>query len=58
MDAKGIQYESLFADADEAGKELAVKHNVLTVPVLIVNDGKEDKLIRDFSEIMTFINKQ
>lgn len=55
MDAKGIEYKSLFAE-DEDGRAIAMKYNIMAVPVMFVDDGKEKRIISDYSEILSFIN--
>ena len=58
MDGKGIKYDALLADEDETGRALAVKHDVMSVPVLIVNEGDKETVIKDFSEILKYVNQQ
>ena len=58
MDGKGIKYDALLADEDETGRALAVKHDVMSVPVLIVNERDKETVIKDFSEILKYVNQQ
>ena len=54
MDMKGIAYRPVFAE-DEDGAELARTLDVTAVPVLIVRKDGEEKILRDFPEIMAWI---
>lgn len=55
LENKGVAYKSLM-DSDEEGKDLAVKHNILSAPTLFIPENGDLKVMSNFNDVMAYVN--
>lgn len=58
LNEAGIDYDVLVADADEKGKEIALKHHISQAPTLIVSHDEVADLYTTVPEIRSYIDNR
>ncbi|WP_026506943.1 ribonucleoside triphosphate reductase [Butyrivibrio sp. MC2013] len=56
LDKKGIDYTVLTAE-EGTGRDMAMKYGIMSAPAIVVASGDEEKVIKDFGEVLRFIDQ-